>query len=444
MSQADVMPSKEVSLGEAFALAQKMHREARLEGAEQLYLRIIAQQPRHADAWHFLGLLRYQRRDHKKGIAAVRRSLSIDPKYADAHANLANMLLERGTPRECEHHLKRACELTPHALAPRLTLAILKRAQRRVDESIGMLEQLLAEFEDNALVHNALGKALLAAGRTEEALPHFVRSYRINPALNASREESIYAMCTLDRFDEARDEIRRWLEIDPENPSAHHLLAACGGAPVPARCNDGYVRNLFDGFAGTFDAKLEKLDYRGPDLIAQACDRLLGPRRARLDALDAGCGTGLLGPRLRPWCRHLVGVDLSPGMLAKARERDSYDELVEGELTAHLRTLGTGSLDLIACADTLCYFGAVEDVMGAAYDALAPGGWFLFSVEHDPRLDSDYRLQFHGRYTHRGEYVERAVRAAGFEAPQIEQAELRVEVTKPVPALLVAARKASA
>ena len=35
--------------------------------------------------------------------------------------------------------------------------------------------------------------------------------------------------------------------------------------------------------------------------------------------LDAGCGTGLCGPLLRPYAKRLVGVDLSSGMLERAR-----------------------------------------------------------------------------------------------------------------------------
>ena len=45
--------------------------------------------------------------------------------------------------------------------------------------------------------------------------------------------------------------------------------------------------------------------------------------------LDAGCGTGLCGPLLKPWARRLVGVDLSGGMLEKARALQLYDEHIE-------------------------------------------------------------------------------------------------------------------
>ncbi|MCX4239251.1 class I SAM-dependent DNA methyltransferase [Paraliomyxa miuraensis] len=69
--------------------------------------------------------------------------------------------------------------------------------------------------------------------------------------------------------------------------------------------------------------------------------------RRDLDVLDAGCGTGLCAPLLRPLARTLVGVDLSGKMLDQARRRGGYDELIEAELTemldAHAARYGSGS-----------------------------------------------------------------------------------------------------
>ena len=128
----------------------------------------------------------------------------------------------------------------------------------------------------------------------------------------------------------------------------------------------------FDRFAQSFDAKLRQLDYRGPELAAAAVARRLGDARGNLDVLDAGCGTGLCGPLLRPYARQLSGVDLSSGMLHKARARQVYDHLILGELTACLEGLAA-CYDLIVLVDTLIYFGELPPVFAAAAGAAA--GW---------------------------------------------------------------------
>jgi predicted TPR repeat methyltransferase len=50
-----------------------------------------------------------------------------------------------------------------------------------------------------------------------------------------------------------------------------------------------------------------------------AIERVAG-RPLRIGSmLDLGCGTGLAGAAFRPQVDWLVGVDLSPGMIAEAR-----------------------------------------------------------------------------------------------------------------------------
>jgi predicted TPR repeat methyltransferase len=222
------------------------------------------------------------------------------------------------------------------------------------------------------------------------------------------------------------------------------MLAACGGAEAPARAGDAYVRALFDGFASSFDEQLlSHLDYRAPQLLAAALEDALAGRRA-LDILDAGCGTGLCAPLLRPWARRLDGVDLSPGMLERARRRGGYDALVEGELTAHLESQSS-AFDVVVSADTLVYFGDLHSVVRAAHATLRADGWLGFSVEAtgDTAAD-DVELGPSGRYRHARTHVEAALAAAGFVDARIDARDLRNEAGSPVRGWVVVARRADA
>ena len=53
----------------------------------------------------------------------------------------------------------------------------------------------------------------------------------------------------------------------------------------------------------------------------------------------------------------MTGVDLSPAMIAKARERGIYDELVAGDAAALLERERERIFDLIVAADSLVYIG---------------------------------------------------------------------------------------
>jgi len=89
------------------------------------------------------------------------------------------------------------------------------------------------------------------------------------------------------------------------------------------------VAALFDSYAGEYDQHLTStLQYR---VTAGAVCAAGGqvPAGSGLDVLDLGCGTALSGAALRGLARQLTGIDLSPRMLARARERGLYDRLMK-------------------------------------------------------------------------------------------------------------------
>jgi predicted TPR repeat methyltransferase len=128
-------------------------------------------------------------------------------------------------------------------------------------------------------------------------------------------------------------------------------------------------------------------------------------------------------------------------MLARARDRGCYDELVEGELTAYLTSTG-GAFDLITAGDVLCYLGDLAPVMAAASGALRPRGWLMFTVEAaSDGAPTPYVLHPHGRYCHREDFLRRSLAAAGLAVVALDRAHLRVELKRPVDGYLVVARR---
>jgi predicted TPR repeat methyltransferase len=128
-------------------------------------------------------------------------------------------------------------------------------------------------------------------------------------------------------------------------------------------------------------------------------------------------------------------------MLAQASEKRVYDELLKAELTEYLRA-SRESFDLIVSADALVYFGDLEPVVVAAARALRPRGLFIFTLEHAVTAATgvDYRLEWHGRYSHTSSYVERILATAGLRT-EITHADLRTESGVPVAGLIVRAER---
>ena len=193
-----------------------------------------------------------------------------------------------------------------------------------------------------------------------------------------------------------------------------------------------YIAHLFDDYAPRFDDHLiEGLAYRGPALIAQALDRVASARHfAR--ALDLGCGTGLAGAALSGRVGTLIGVDLSPGMVAKARETGLYDKLDVGEVVAFLALAKPGSADLIIAADVLGYLGDLNPVFAGIARVLAPEGLFAASIE---TLEGDgFSLGPGMRFAHGDAHVREAADQAGLRILDLTPAALRHEAGREVKA----------
>lgn len=431
-----------VELGDAFTFALGLQRRRMLEPAATIYRRILEVVPDHAGALHYLGVASHQLGRSAEGVMLIRQAIAIDPNDASAHANLGNVLKEQGDVDGAAQCYERALALAPNDAATLNNLGTIRKARGRLDEAVDLYRRALELDPELVEARHNLGNALILLGRHEQGLDEYRHAVRLLPYEPASYRRMGMAFYGLGRIDDAAEVYRKWLEIRPDDPEAQHLLSACTGQNAPARASDAFVRNTFDRFAATFDAVLEHLEYRAPAIVGELVSELLGAPRGDLDVLDAGCGTGLGGVRLRPFARRLLGVDLSPRMLAAASERKIYDELVCAELTAYWRAHEC-SYDLVVSIDTLVYFGDLAPAAEALARALRPGGHAAFTLElaAAEKAPNGYVLNPHGRYGHTKSYVRKVLAEAGLEARELREVELRLEAGHRVKGLATLARR---
>lgn len=438
--QAETLPSEvELTIPELLAFAMRMHREDRLDAAEKCYRSILEADPGNANAMHYLGVLLRQRGKGAEATDLIRQSIAIDPLVGPWHNNLGNVLLDEGQYDEAAAAYARCSELDPDNLEVLNNLGVLLRHLHRPQEAEAMLKRAIARNPGFVDAHANLASLCTSLGRMPEAFSHFADALALRPADVNTRRLLAIAYGWAGRLAEGQAACLDWLKLAPNDAQALHYLAAFGGADIPERASDRYVEQEFDGFANSFDARLADLNYRAPELVAEAVARLLGDERGQRQVLDVGCGTGLCGPHLRPFARRLVGVDLSAGMLDRARQRGLYDELVKAELVAYLEACEVAQ-DLVVSADTLCYFGRLDAAFAAVHRSLRAGGHWVFTVEAHP-LDADFKLQPHGRYSHARGYVASALVRAGFGAVDLREVVLRSESLKPVAGWLVSATR---
>lgn len=255
---------------------------------------------------------------------------------------------------------------------------------------------------------------------------------RILPDLARAYGNLGRALLGQQRYAEAAESFREALRLDPTSAGDRYLLAALGGAPIPTQTEvASYVTSLFDAYAAIFDDHLRNgLKYEIPELLHSRITSIVGESRGGLDILDLGCGTGLCGPPFRKSAQTLIGVDLSAGMLEKARQRKVYDELIQGDLLVPLNRAGA-AFDVILAADVFIYVGALEVVFERCRAVLRPSGIFAFSIEMHEGSEG-YVLQPSTRFAHSTAYIETLAQSAALKITVAEPITLRHEHGIPV------------
>lgn len=383
----------------------------------------------------------------------LRSVLVVEPNQWDAWANLANIITD--APQEAAHAFRRAIVELERSSEPSAGEALPAEADQLARLYYGYARQLHQLHLDQ---ENTACEALTA--ETHRA----ARKGKRQSAKGGRRvsQPSDGAAC----YSQALEALRSAMRHNPTHTLAAHMLAALGAEggeasthPPPSSAAPAVVEALFDQNADTFDEKLAALQYLVPEVLGEmtaAHVRDVRSGQPFATALDAGCGTGLLGPYIRPLVAgHLSGVDLSKKMLDKAATRTSagddgvdtmtgrliYDSLLARDLVALRRpdvlpeALAEAGIELVTAADVLVYFGALDELLRTFSDLASASSVLICSCELAlaDQVPSGWTLLKSGRYAHTKEYVTGlAARIGGFKLAAYKEIIARMESGIPV------------
>lgn len=305
------------------------------------------------------------------------------------------LLTEAGRPGEAESHWRELLLLDSRDAQAMTELAALMRGRGDLPQAIELLQRALRVEPENAAAAFAVGTAWAELGEAGRARAALTRYLTLDPA---------------DRLS-----VAGWLEGIEE------------GRLTPA-----YIRTLFDQYAERFDRELVgTLNYRAPALLRAAVQET--GAGTGLAVLDLGCGTGLAGVALKELAERLDGVDLSPLMIEKARQRGIYHSLAVAEAVTFLNAT-EDAYDLIVACDVMAYLGDLAPVLAAAADRLRRQGRLAFTVE---LLQGEgFELGPKRRFAHSESYVRRIAMEAGFTILALDRAPLRTEARIQVAGLI--------
>jgi predicted TPR repeat methyltransferase len=306
-------------------------------------------------------------------------------------------------------------------------LGVVLKALGRPEGAAASYECAIALKPDYVDAHNNLGNVWKAMGRPDRAKASFERALQFNPG-NADTHYNLGVLCCdLGLRREAEENFRRCLACDPDDSrGAGILLAHIGASASPERTSPAQLLSIYDVRSRFWD---QERTYLGARLVADGLRRHTVSKR--LNILDIGCGTGLVGVAVRELADRLDGIDISPAMLEKARAKRVYDQLFQADLQTFLAGREM-SYDAVLAAATLIHFGDLKPLFDASARCLRGDGLFVFTLFPYEAESSDVagevgyavaaqdRLAQSGCFRHKPSYVERLAALAGFSVLELK------------------------
>ena len=137
----------------------------------------------HAD----LGDVLFERGQASEAIAQYESALAADPSLAGVHNNLGYALAGQGKIDEAIVQYNLALDAEPGLGSAHNNLALALAGQGKYDEAVRHFEAALRAQPDRASTHYSLGVVLLGRGRDDDAIAHFRRALELDPGLSAAR-----------------------------------------------------------------------------------------------------------------------------------------------------------------------------------------------------------------------------------------------------------------
>lgn len=432
--------------------ANKLHQKGNFAEAERQYKRILVENGGNAEALHLLGVLYIQTGKEEDAIDLINRAIQLNQNIAVYHSNLAIALQNLGRFDEAAQQFQTAVYIKPDHFEAYNALGDILKNKGEYVEAIKYYEQALAinpnfvegfnnlgialqglknfdqamDFYKRAIsinsnyvdAHNNLGSVLQEKGLPEEAIKSYQNALAINPNYLLGHYNLGNEYLKLGHKEKAIKHFTRCLELDSEDLyGASLLLANLGQQALPTRASDAQLQRLYIKRAQSWSNMSETSEfYKAPQLVANALFNL-HTENNKIDMLDAGCGTGLVGLLVKDIANKLDGIDISLPMLEQAKSKQVYDALFESDLVTFMAS-NPNAYDAITCSATLIHFGDLNPALHAASQALRPNGLFictLFPNENGQDFSAaNSGLVQGGCYSHSKNYIERVAKVNNF------------------------------
>jgi protein O-GlcNAc transferase len=238
-------PNDDTGIPSLLVEARRCFDAGRLPEAENLCRKLLTVKPGEPGALHLLGRLAHRGRRPDIALGLIRQSIAIQPDNADAHLDLANVLVGMNRLEEATRAAETAVAAAPGSARAHFILGTMLLLGGEIDRAVTALNEALKLDPDFADAHSNLANAMVARGRIAEAIAHFGRCRELQPSSAQANRNLGGALAADGQFDQAIDVLQRAIAMDPKDSDTYcHLGSAFKGVGRIEQALECYDRAL--------------------------------------------------------------------------------------------------------------------------------------------------------------------------------------------------------
>jgi protein O-mannosyl-transferase len=198
--------------------------------ARQSYVELYKLAPDQPLAHLKWGIVKEYDGDLAAAQSEFEQAIQLAPNFTIAMNSLGMLLMREHRPIEAMQQYRQAIELDPSYAEARVNYGDALLSQSDKDGALAQYSEAAARRPDNVEAQFKLANMLLTEEkRPDLAIPHFIAAIYADPNRADVRTNLAVALIEMGRFDEAREQCRAALRIDPNLSQAREVWSRLGG-----------------------------------------------------------------------------------------------------------------------------------------------------------------------------------------------------------------------
>jgi len=205
--------------------AMKHYQTGHFREAEQLFRRLLQQDPKN---WQFalmLGLSRHSQGDSDEGFKWVKRSVELGDGQPSTHYYYGRLLTDSGKPSAAREQFAQAIALDPNHVEARTGMGLVSLISGDHKRAVGELKTALRANAKYIPALLALARALVDLEQFDEAWPYANKALQADQESPVSQEVMGRVLFGQGQLDMAEKCFRKALELRPGHGELHARLA---------------------------------------------------------------------------------------------------------------------------------------------------------------------------------------------------------------------------